>query len=163
MSALPPIADVNGQGAGGPLLTQLGHSRGFESNGCLRPETVIHWKHTQGPFPVRKAVIRSNCCGAEQSFRRLRRLCDLKAEAVGRCGFRRLMTRRRHGSFSVVESTILRMGVIICRRRSANFGMLANHILVLCEIDTESLVRRHKAFDPLHIWIELRQCFEKWS
>ena len=27
MSALPPKADVNGQGAGGPLLTQSGHLR----------------------------------------------------------------------------------------------------------------------------------------
>ncbi len=29
MSALPPIADVNGHGAGGPLLTQLGHRRPY--------------------------------------------------------------------------------------------------------------------------------------
>ncbi len=64
MSAITPIADVNGHGAGGPLLTQLGHSRGFESNGCLRPETVIHWDYAQCPLSDQKTDIRTNCCGA---------------------------------------------------------------------------------------------------
>ena len=32
MSALPPIADINGQGAGCPFLTQSGH-RGLTQNG----------------------------------------------------------------------------------------------------------------------------------
>ena len=62
-------------------------------NGSLRPETVIHWDHAQGPLADQKADIRADCCGAEQSLRRLRRLCDLEAEEAGRLRFRRLMTR----------------------------------------------------------------------
>ncbi len=92
MSALPPIADINGYVAGCPLMTQLGHSRGFESNGCLRPETVIHWDHAQAPLPDQKADNRANCCGALRSLRRLRRPCDLEAEAVGRWEFRLQLT-----------------------------------------------------------------------
>ena len=54
-SALPLKADVAAVDRESPQLTQLGHSRGFESNGSLRPETVIHWDHIQGPLPDQKA------------------------------------------------------------------------------------------------------------
>ncbi len=43
----------------GPFLTQLGHSRGFESNGCLRPGTAVQGGLCQGPFADQKAVVRT--------------------------------------------------------------------------------------------------------
>jgi len=73
-SALPLKADVAAVGRESPVLTQLGHSRGFESNGCLRPETVIGRGLTECPHVDQKAVIRVNCCGAKQSLRTLCRL-----------------------------------------------------------------------------------------
>ncbi len=101
MTAYHPEADVSGRVAERLSLTQLGHTRGFESNGCLRPETVIHWDHAQGPLADQKADIRADCCGAERSLRRLRQLWDLEAEEIGRLRFRRLLTlsgsRRRWG------------------------------------------------------------------
>ncbi len=39
--------------------TQLGHSRGFEINGCLRTETVIRRDLAQGPLIDRKAVVQT--------------------------------------------------------------------------------------------------------
>ncbi len=118
MSALPPIADVNEQGAGGPLVTQLGHSRGFESNGCLRPETVIHWDHAQGPLPDQKAVIRANFYGAQWTLLRLGRLCDLGAEAIDRLRFRRLVTLTGHRGLircSAIDAVAANCGVRVKR------------------------------------------------
>ncbi len=47
MSALTPIADINGYSSGCPLLTQSGHSRyrAFDSifMGLCRPDRVIRW------------------------------------------------------------------------------------------------------------------------
>ncbi len=63
------------------------------AKGSLRPETVIGRGLAQCPLADQKADIRANCCGAERSLRRLRQLCDLEAEAVGRCRSRRLMTQ----------------------------------------------------------------------
>ena len=67
-------------------MTQRRPSIGLEVNSWNRPETVIDWDYAQGPFPDRKAVIRANCCGAERSLRKLRRLWDLEAEEAGLCG-----------------------------------------------------------------------------
>ncbi len=61
-SALPLNADVAAVGRESPKLTHNGHSRGFESNGCLRPETVIHWGHAQPPLADRKAAVRTTLC-----------------------------------------------------------------------------------------------------
>jgi hypothetical protein len=36
------------------------------AKGSLRPETVIHWGHAQGPLTDQKADIRANCCGAQE-------------------------------------------------------------------------------------------------
>ncbi len=33
----------------------------MDSNGCFRPETVIHWDHAQGPLADQKAVIGPTC------------------------------------------------------------------------------------------------------
>ena len=66
------------------------------AKGSLRPESVIHWDDIQGPLPDQKEDIRANCCGAERSLPRLRRLWDLEAEEIGRLRLRRLMTRLRH-------------------------------------------------------------------
>ncbi len=64
MSASPPTADLPDGVAEGPFLTQLGHSRGFESNGSLRPETVIGRGLTECPLVDQKADDRADCCGA---------------------------------------------------------------------------------------------------
>jgi hypothetical protein len=46
-------------------MTQTGHSSGFESNGCLRPETVIALRLAQCPLADQKAAIRANFCGVQ--------------------------------------------------------------------------------------------------
>ena len=78
-----------------PPLVAVTQSIAFAmpAKGNLRPETVIRSELEQCLFTDQKAVIRVRFGGALRSLRRLRRLCDLEAEAVGRCGFRRLMTR----------------------------------------------------------------------
>ena len=95
MTVLPPKAEAF-DGAGiSRLLTASRHSTGSSTNGRVRPQTVIDWDHAQRPFPDLKADDRANCGGAQQSLDRLCRLWDLKAEALGRYGFRRLMTQFR--------------------------------------------------------------------
>jgi len=74
MSALHPKADLLRLPVALPLVTQLGHSRGFESNGCLRPEMVIGRGLTERLLSDQKADIRANCCGAERFLVRLCRL-----------------------------------------------------------------------------------------
>lgn len=57
-----------------------------------RPQMVFHLGFAQHLVTDQKSDIRVICCGAERSLPKLRRLCDLKAEAVGGCEFRRFVT-----------------------------------------------------------------------
>ena len=57
---------------------------------------VFHLDLAQRLVTDKKSDFRVNCCGAARSLPKLRRLCDLKAEAIDGCGFRRFVTRSQH-------------------------------------------------------------------
>ena len=60
---------------------------------AIRPQTGIRPDFAQGPITDHNAVFRASFCGAERSHPKLRRLRDLKVEAVEGGEFRRFVTR----------------------------------------------------------------------
>ena len=83
------------------------------AKGSLRPETVIGRGLAQRPLPGQKADIRGNCCGAERSLRRPRRLSNPKAEEIGDLRFRRLMTRCYHPASHSVPAVLIQLSCVV--------------------------------------------------